>query len=303
VEFYVVDPKNDSFNIWTDRVRTFLSDESLSFTETTGDLYYVGDDIAVPWDEDSVLFTVEGDDGGIVELRDVDENFYVFADDLDLFDEKEVRDSVGFSGRMMGALFGFTWGSNNGCRFHEGPSYGNNYFCIDEKTDVPPRLHLEDVWAQFFRSIYWLGGNTSRLQDLKGVNVEKVFLDFEVDVSFKHPASLESIFEILVDEEGYERSKTGIRASFRDRDLAWIQRFVSLLPTQRQDFERAFFRAVWRGLCEGEEREVFYVGVERRQLKPFVQLPLHRTSKEFISKFRAHFKGHRIDRQEYNSKC
>jgi hypothetical protein len=138
------------------------------------------------------------------------------------------------------------------------------------------------------------------LQDLKGINVEKVFLDFEVDLSFKHPASLDGLFEILVDEDGFDRTRTSLRATFRDRDLAWIQRMVSLLPTNSDAFESAFFRAVWRGLSEGEEREVYYVGVERRQLKPFVQLPLHRTSKEFMAKFRTHFKGHRIDRQEYN---
>ena len=201
MEFYVVDPKTDTYEAWQTRIRQFLSDESFSFTESPGELYFVGDDIAVPWDEESILFTIPGDDGGVIELRGTDNNFYVFADDLDLFDEKEVRDSVGFIGRTMGALFGFEWASKGSCRFHKGPSFGCNYFCVDDKTDVPPQLHLEDVWAQFFRSVYWLGGNTSRLQDLKGINVEKVYLDFEVDVSFTHPASLESLFEILVDED------------------------------------------------------------------------------------------------------
>jgi hypothetical protein len=300
MEFYVVDPKTNDFDTWTDRVRDFLSAESMSYVESTGQIYYLGDDVAMPWDEASVLFSVDGEDGGVVEIRDADEHFYVFVDDLDLFDEREVRDSIGYRGMSMGPLFGFKWNSQNGCRFHTGPSVGNSYFCDSQDRDVPPRLHLEDVWAQFFRVVYWLGGNTSRLQDLKGINVEKVFLDFEVDLSFKHPASLDGLFEILVDEDGFDRTRTSLRATFRDRDLAWIQRMVSLLPTNSDAFESAFFRAVWRGLSEGEEREVYYVGVERRQLKPFVQLPLHRTSKEFMAKFRTHFKGHRIDRQEYN---
>jgi hypothetical protein len=300
MEFYVVDPKTNDFDTWTDRVRDFLSAESMNYVESTGQIYYLGDDVAMPWDEASVLFSVDGEDGGVVEIRDADEHFYVFVDDLDLFDEREVRDSIGYRGMSMGPLFGFKWNSQNGCRFHTGPSVGNSYFCDSQDRDVPPRLHLEDVWAQFFRVVYWLGGNTSRLQDLKGINVEKVFLDFEVDLSFKHPASLDGLFEILVDEDGFDRTRTSLRATFRDRDLAWIQRMVSLLPTNSDAFESAFFRAVWRGLSEGEEREVYYVGVERRQLKPFVQLPLHRTSKEFMAKFRTHFKGHRIDRQEYN---
>ena len=118
---------------------------------------------------------MDGDDGGVVEVRDIDRNFYVFSDDLDLFDEREVRDSIGYRGATMGVLYGFDWNSDKGCRFHAGPSIGNRYFCFGHDTDVPPALHLEDVWAQFFRALYWIGGNTSRLQDLKGINVEKVF--------------------------------------------------------------------------------------------------------------------------------
>jgi len=299
MEFYVVDPKDSDYYDWTDRVRDFLNSESMKYSEAAGELYYLGDDVASPWDEASVLFTIDGEEGGIIEVRDTDENFYVFADDLDLFDEREVRDAVGYSSRAMGPLYGFSWNSNGTCRFHLGPSNGSHYFCDGHKSDVPPILHLEDVWAQFFRSVYWLGGNTSRLQDLKGVNVEKVFMDFEVDVTFKHQASMDGIFEILIDEEGYERTKTGLRATFRDRDLAWIQRFVSLLPTASDNFSKAFFRCVWRGLTDGEEVEVFHVGVERRNLRPFVQMPVQRTSKNLVEKFRAHFKGHRVDRQEY----
>jgi hypothetical protein len=300
MEFFVVDPKSNDFDSWTERVRDFLSTESINYVESTGAIHYLGDDVAVPWDEASVLFAIDGEAGGIVEIRDSDDNFYVFVDDLDLFDEREIKDSIGYRGMAMGPLFGFKWNSQNGCRFHTGPSLGNNYFCDNVDRDVPPRLHLEDVWAQFFRVVYWLGGNTSRLQDLKGVNVEKVYLDFEVDLSFKHHASMDGMFEVLVDEDGFERTKTGIKATFRDRDLAWIQRLVSLLPTNPAEFGTAFFRAVWRGVCDGVDTEVYYVGVERRQLRPFVQLPVHRTSKEFLTKFRHHFKGHRIDRQEYN---
>ena len=64
MEFYVVDPKEITFADWSEKMRDFFAAESLSFTESTGDLYYVGDDVAVAWDEASVLFTVDGDEGG-----------------------------------------------------------------------------------------------------------------------------------------------------------------------------------------------------------------------------------------------
>ena len=89
MEFYVVDPKNLDFSTWTDR-QGFSMAESSSFTESTGEVFYLGDDIAVPWDEDSVLFAVAGEEGGVV-IRDADEHFYVFIDDLDLFDDKRSK--------------------------------------------------------------------------------------------------------------------------------------------------------------------------------------------------------------------
>ena len=300
MEFYVVDPKDTAFDEWVERVREFLQAEALSYSEARGDLYYLGDDIAVPWEEESVLFTVEGDDGGVIELRDIDRHFYVFADDLELFDERETYESVGFIGRQVGAIYGFEWNNAKGCRFHLGPSVGSSFFSDGDQADHPPVLPLEDVWALFFRAIYWLSNNTSRLQDLKNINVEKVYMDFVAEVEFTHPASLDGLNELLAEEDGYERTRAGLRATFRDRDLAWIQRFVSLLPTEEEDFEKALFRAVWRGVSGGEEREVFYVGVERRNLRPFIQMPYHRTSKNLLERFRTFFKGHRIDRQEYN---
>ena len=130
--------------------RDFLSDESLSFTESTGEVFYLGDDIAVPWDEDSVLFSVGGEEGGVVEVRDADEHFYVFIDDLDLFDEKEIKDSIGYRGMSMGPLFGFRWNDQGTCRFHTGPSVGNSYFCDSQDRDVPPRLHFRRCLGSIF---------------------------------------------------------------------------------------------------------------------------------------------------------
>ena len=296
MEFYVVDPKDQQFDSWVTKVRTFLTESEMGFKENNGELYYIGDDVATPWREQSVLFTVDGEEGGVVEVRDVDQNFYVFLDDLDLFDAREIRDATGYNPITMGAVYGFEWASMGLCRFHQGPSVNIHHLCDNDDSDVPPILPLEDVWAQFFRAVFWLGANTSRLQDLKGVSVEKIYLDFEVRLDFTHPASLDSLFEILGDETGFERTRNGLRAVFADRDLAWIQRFVSLLPTDEEDFSVAFFRAVWRGQENGKEAEVFHVGVEKRRLKPFVQLPVQRSSKQFVDQFKEHFAGFRIDR-------
>lgn len=299
MEFFVVDPKETAFIEWAEKVREFLKLEGLEYTEADGELYYLGDDIAVPWDENSILFTIDGEDGGVIELRDTDRSFYVFADDLDIFDEREVEEATGYQGRISGALYGFQWNNQSGCRFHLGPTTGVYFFCEGDEADYPPRLELADSWALFFRAAHWVGNSVSRIQDLKELSADKVVMDFEVKVSFKHPASLDALNELLVDEDGYERTRTELRATFRDRDLGWVRNFVSLLPTDDEDFEDALFRAVWRGTTDKGDIEVFYLGIERRNLRPFVQLPVQRTSKSLLDRFRNFFKGHRIDRQEY----
>jgi hypothetical protein len=304
MEFFVVDPKDFTFVEWSNRIRTFLRDEKLKFSEEDGELYYQGDDIAAAWDENSILFKVKGDASGLIEVRDADRHFYVFTDDLDLFEDKEVKEAVGMQSRTAGALYGFTWQNQKKCRFHLGPAQDFHYFYDEEEADYPPVQDLADTWELFFRAVQWISDNISRIQDLKGTHVDDVNLDLEVDIDFAHPASLDALTELLVEEEGFERTRTGLRATFRDRDIGWLNRFVALLPPEDDDFDRAFVRAVWRSSAnpksgENKPGEVFYVGLERRNLRPFIQMPVHRTSKELVEKFKVAFKGHRIDRQEY----
>jgi hypothetical protein len=300
MEFFVVDPKDFTFVEWSTRIRAFLKEEKLKFTEEDGELYYQGDDIAAAWDENSILFKVKGEASGLIEVRDADRHFYVFTDDLDLFEDKEVKEAVGMQSRSAGALYGFSWQNQKKCRFHLGPSADFHYFYDEEEADYPPVLDLPDTWELYFRAVQWISDNISRIQDLKGTHVDDVNLDLEVDIDFAHPASLDALTELLVEEEGFERTRTGLRATFRDRDIGWLHRFAALLPTEDDDFDRAFVRAVWRSSSESKGGgEVFYVGMERRNLRPFIQMPVHRTSKELVDKFKVAFKGHRIDRQEY----
>lgn len=299
MEFYVVDPKDRGFDEWAEKVRTFLAEAELPYEETEGGLYYLGDDVATPWHEDSLLFVAKGEEGGVVEVRDVDKNFYVFTADLSMFGDRELEEGIGYHARTPTSVYGFKWGNAKSSRFHLGPSSEVSYLCQGDDADYPPVLNLEEAWLLLFRVMKWLGSSLSRMQDLQGVRAEKITLDFIVEATFSHPASLDALNEILAEEEGYERSKKGLRATFRDRDAAWISRFVAELPTDLDDFGDVLFRVVWRGQVDGKQHEITYCGIERRNLRPFVQMPLHATSKSFVDKIRTAFKGHRIDRQEY----
>jgi hypothetical protein len=301
MEFYVVDPKELDFAEWAQRIREFLKEEKFEFLEEDGGLYFIGDDVATPWAENSLLFTVEDEEqGGVVELRDIDRNFYTFCDDMTAFEEREVKEAVGLVARAPRALFGFRSNDTKGCRFHKGPCRGLNFLCEDEEADYPHAMALEDVWALFFRLTNWMSTNTSRIQDFKNLNVEKTHLDFVVEIEFTHPACVDPLMEILSEEDNPDvRTRSGLRGRFADRDLGWIRRFIKLLPPEEECYESALIRAEWWGNVGGKRQEIFYAGVERRDLRPFIQIPVHRTSKEMLDKFRNWFKGHRIDRQEY----
>ena len=64
MEFYVVDPKDTDYSHWTERVREFLTTEAMKFSEASGELYYLGDDVASPWDEASVAGVYGAAPGG-----------------------------------------------------------------------------------------------------------------------------------------------------------------------------------------------------------------------------------------------
>lgn len=299
MEFYVVDPKELDYQAWIAHICAFLDQEQYTYSLEDGGLYYLGDDVAAPWHEESVLIHVEGEDGGLIELRDIDRNFYVFSDDLSNFDDRELKEVTGYNSRPPLVIYGFRAGNQKGCRYHIGPSANISFFVKEEQVDYPPILALNDLWKLFFRSLEWIQQNFSRIQEGLSFKVERLSLDFEVDVQFSHPASLDALSEILAEEKDYEYSRGSLKATFKDRSLPFLMHFISLLPPDEVDFDEAFFRVVWRGLANGEEHEIFFLGVERRNLRPFIQMPAHRTSRALLEKLRAYLKGHRIDRQEY----
>lgn len=298
MEFYVVDPKNKDFSEWAAKIKAFLEEEGLSYTVSEGDLYYIGDDIVTPWHEDSLLFKISAPLEGFIEVRDEDRNFYLLSEPLDLFQDGEVVQSLGYRPHPEKVVYGFQTNSQKSCRFHRGPITDVNFFC-GEEDDFPPILRLNQVLSLFNELINFINNNTARIQDVKKINLEKINIDLEVDLTFKHPASLDALNELLVEEEGYDRSKTSLQAVFQQRDPTWIQRFLNELPTFADDYQEAMIKAVWRGKINGKPKDLFYCGVERRQLNPFVQLPLHCTDKTLVEKLRKFIKGHRIDRQEY----
>ncbi len=304
MEFYVIDPKEFTYSQWMKKIRDFLDEAGLKYETTPGGLYYLGDDIAEPWSEESFLFKITDERApGIIELRDGDNAVYAYADDLTIFDGPDIKEALGCTPRRARAVFGFEHMSLKGkeaCRFQPGPSPGLCFLCAQD-DEFPQHLTMQEVWNLVFKMIYWIGNNLNRVQDLNQVSTDKISIDFEVNLSFVHSSSMDALNEILAQEDGYERQKNSIRATFRERTIPFLREFTSLLPTDQDEFEKLLCRAVWR--CEDQDNkrhDLFFVGAERRHLAPFIQLPVQATSRQLIEDLRAYLKGHRIDKRDHS---
>ncbi len=300
MEFYIVDPKDLSFSDWSQKIKELLESEKLEYTAIPGGLSFINDDVAEPWNEESLLFKVTDERSkGEIELRAEDNHFYIVSDDLTIFENSDFKDVIGYRPHRAGAVFGFEFLSQKGCRFHSGPSKGACFLC-DPDEDFPPQLELPAIWNLLIKCIYWIASNINRVQDIKKITSDKLMLDFDVDVSFTHPASLDALSELLKEDDGYDAKRTSLRATFKEREISFIREFANLLPQDPESYDRASFKAVWR--CEdinGKKHELFHIGIERRNLRPFVQIPLQASDKKLVELIRNNFKGHRIDKQEH----
>ena len=74
MEFDVIDPKDHSFDDWIHKIETFLNSypEYQDYSVSEGELYFTRDDIADPWGEESMVYVIPGESGGLIELRGIE---------------------------------------------------------------------------------------------------------------------------------------------------------------------------------------------------------------------------------------
>ena len=126
MEFDVIDPKDHGFEDWICKVETFL-EQFPEYDKREGELYFVRDDIAEPWREESIVYEVDGEDGGVIEVRSEDQQIYIFVEEFAGRNLKETKDISSFQVHSPGSVYGFTQQSASQSRFHEGP-IENSYF-------------------------------------------------------------------------------------------------------------------------------------------------------------------------------
>jgi hypothetical protein len=305
MEFDVIDPKDHSFDDWIHKIETFLNSypEYQDYSVNEGELYFTRDDIADPWGEESMMYVIPGESGGLIELRGVDRDIYLFAEEFAGRNLKDSKEGNQFQFKNPTAVYGFDHNSLGKSRFHKGPIKGVYFLHQGDLANHPQSTPAARLWGGVLsQAIQWIHNQVSRFQELKELNEsEGPANTFELDVTFAHPASVGLVLEkIRFRQSIKERERKRIRIVLENPAFDTLRDLFDVMPCEDDQYETLKLKMVW-GIekPDGERSVVTYMGAERRFLKPLIHLPRQRCAKEFRERFREHFKGYRVDRQEY----
>jgi|GEM_PF-1452675 len=318
MEFDVIDPKKHSFDEWLTMVNDFLVDYTKgkrgAFTRKEGGVYYAQDDVADVWGEDSVLFEVGGEEGGVIEVRAGDEQIYLFTDDFAGRNLKDSKDGQTFHITRPRTVYGFNHSPHPDKAEHSmfyGAPVDKVYFMHqgDSEEFVLP-TSCERLWAKsggLQEIIQWVHNQSGRIQEQKGItNAERSVNIFQLKVGLTHPALVTHLLEAVRSRNAIsERDPQGryVGITLENPNSDHLRDIFNALPSEPEYFDSISLNMSWGvELSEsGERREVTYVGAEKRAMKPLIQLPRRRTSKALKSAFKGHFKGYRLIKHSYRA--
>lgn len=318
MEFDVIDPKKHSFDEWLTMVDTFLvgytKTHNLSYTRREGSVYYAQDDIADVWSEDTVLFEVEGESGGLIEVRDGDENIYLFTDDFAGRNLKDSKDGHTFHITRPRVVYGFKHSphpdKSEQSIFYGAPIHKVYFMHQGDSEEFILPTSCERLWSKnggLQEIIQWVHNQTGRIQEQKGItNVERSVNIFQLQVGLTHPALVTHLLEAVRSRNAIsERDPQGryVGITLENPNSDHLRDIFNALPSEPEYFDSISLNMSWGvELIEaGERQEVTYIGAEKRAMKPMVQLPRRKTSKLFKDAFKAHFKGYRLVKHVYHA--
>ena len=301
--FDVIDPKEHSFNEWIDKIENFLGSYDPNYQREEGELYFCQDDIAEPWGEESILYTVPGPNGGKIELRGVDEQVYLFTEEFAGRNLKDTKETNFFHLVAPSCVYGFAHNNLEKSRFHKGPIQGIYFLYQGDRAEFPQSISYERLWGGvLIKAIYWIHNQVGRFQEQKKiVDIEQTQYRLEMDVEFQHPSAVNMVIENIHNRMAIKsRKDKRLVLDWRAPTFEHMKELFEGMPKVSEQYANLKIRIVWEAqFTEGGSQEVTYIGAEKRELKPLIHLPKTRTSKAFRDAFKSHFKGYRVDKQDY----
>jgi hypothetical protein len=313
MEFYIIDPKDESFDTWTSKIRAFLRNQYPQFEEKQHEFYFASKNIATPWLEDVTVFEVPGEEGGVIEVRDEDQQIYMFIDQFtarNLKDNKDHLSAKHFNFHVPDIVYGFEQESLNLNRFHFGPIHHVQFMYQGQDQTFPTPYTPQKLFQTGFPAAYQMvHQQLHRLQELRKYQTEKLFSVFDVTFSFASPVLLQRLKELYKNRFWDQFDKSSASIKIENPNLDQIKELFACFPIESGAYVKFQGKLSWQAYLsnhpknDGKNKEsavqISNLYFEKRSLKPFIQIPILRCSKIFQDKCYQEFKGYRIHRHTH----
>jgi hypothetical protein len=317
MEFDVIDPKDFSFDEWLLKIEDFLEvyckARKTRYERQEGEIYFAQDDIADIWGEESVLYRVPGEQGGLIEVRDGDEQLYLFIDEFAGRNLKDSKEGHSFQITRPRVVYGFPSHNEDPqivmSPFHGASAQGVYFLHQGEREEYALPTSFDELKATsggLREIIQWVHNQVNRIQDYKNITgVERPINLLTIKARFSHVSLAGGLIEALRsrlavkerDDQGY------VHIELLNPNSDYLRDVFAKLPSEAE-FIKSFSLSMSWGveLQESEERvEVAYLGAEQRALSPLIHMPRRRTSQALREAMKAHFKGHRLAKHNYSA--
>jgi len=315
MEFDVIEPKDHSFEEWLDKIEEFLSSYQVSerrgversaYETREGEIFFTQEDIADAWGEESVTYVVRGDHGGVIEARAPDSHLYLFADAFAGRNLRDLKDGGPIHVTRPSCVYGFEHNSKQLSKLHVGPIEGVYFLHQGEAEEYPLPTSYERLWdGGLVQVTQWIHNQASRIQEQKGIlEAEGTHNLFTLDVTFSHPLIVTQLLEAV-------RSRNAIKAREQGRVLVELQNpttdhireICARMPREAEYYQRVSLKMSWGVDVPGQgRREVTYIGAEKRNMRPLIQVPALSSSRAFREALREHFRDYRVLRHEHSQR-
>jgi hypothetical protein len=297
-----------SFDELRQRVLSALS--NLPRAEEPGGHVTTPAGLADIWGEESTLITVP--DHGIIEVRDGDRACYpmlwggddylfeIMTEALDGDDTggaltqrqaeaTEALRDLGVPYAPIGSVMGFRSGDLGAGGWQHGPADGIRVFAggVDDVDDqdgpgFPIGMAPGEAIDEVLRIAEWCLEHQDRFKAREGLI--QITLDVVADLHFREGIP-EGVAAHLAGQRGYALAPGQLQARFEGRSLEWARGLLESLPREEEAWHEMAVRLTWSGRpANGNGNRVsgrkaalppvpiFWVGAERRQLRPMVQV-------------------------------
>jgi hypothetical protein len=312
MEFEVIEPKDHTFDEWLQKIEGFLSayrtherrgGERWLCETREGEIFFTQDDIADAWGEESLLYVVKGEQGGVIEARGPDTQLYMFTEDFAGRNLRDLKDGGPIHITRPSCAYGFEHNSLQLSKIHSGPIEGVYFLHLGEAEEYPLPTSYERLWGGGLLQVtQWVHNQVSRIQEQKQIiNAEGTHNLLTLKATFSHPLMVTQLLEAVRSRNAIKAREQGyVHIELMNPTTDHLRDICARMPSDPEYYHKLSLKMSWGVDVVGVGRqEITYVGAEKRHMKPLIQIPTLSSSRAFRDACREYFSQYRVLRHEH----